>query len=232
MMQNLLFFLHDNSLYSNFLLSLQTESNQNSIMIRNINDFVDYLAKMATPDESSTNIYAGKSDDAKVRRKNLLLYLKKMESLHPTKILIGEAPGYHGCGKTGIPFTDEFAIATETFFENEDIRNFGLEKERSAAIIWNVLVRKSEMPLMWNIYPFHPHKQSPLTNRAPSAKEIFLGRDILMELLYLFDIKDFYCIGKTSYNALKELFPDAIYVRHPSHGGMKECTEQLNELLG
>ncbi|MDO5446293.1 MAG: uracil-DNA glycosylase [Prevotellaceae bacterium] len=201
------------------------------IIIKNINDFVDYLAEMRTPDESSTNIYAGKSDDAKIRRKNLLLYLKKMEALNPTHIFIGEAPGFHGCGKTGIPFTDEFAIATEDFFANEEFRNLGLEKERSAAIIWTAIKGKKEMPFLWNIYPFHPHNESLQSNRTPSAKEIQMGKDILMELLYLFKFENFHCIGKSSYNALKDIIPDAEYIRHPSHGGMKECMAKIDEVL-
>lgn len=201
------------------------------IMIRNVNDFVEYLAKMKTPDNTSVNIYAGNSPDAKMRKKNLLLYLKKMETLNPKKIFVGEAPGFHGCGKTGIPFTDEFAIATEYFFGDDDFKNYGLEKERSAGIIWASLKGKQEMPFLWNIYPFHPHKESIQTNRTPSSKEIQIGRDILMELLFLFRFEQFYCIGKTSYNALKDVIPDAVYVRHPSHGGMKECMAKIREIL-
>lgn len=200
-------------------------------MIRNINDFVDYLAKQKAPDAKSRNIYAGRSEDAQNRKRNLLMYLKTMEELNPTKILIGEAPGTHGCAKTGIPFTDEIALITESFFEGKDYHNFGLDKERSSAVIWNILRNKQEMPLMWNIYPFHPFAATTDRNRTPSATEIAFGRDILMELLFLFKIKDFYCIGKTSYNALKDVIPDTRYIRHPSHGGIKECIEGLNNVL-
>ena len=201
------------------------------MVIRNINDFIDYLSKMKTPDNRSLNFYAGKSEVATVRRKNLLAYLKTMEDFKPNTILVGEAPGFHGCAKTGIAFADEMAIATERFFEDKQIRNFGLESERSSAIIWNVLNKKTEMPLLWNIYPFYPFGQTVEKNRAPSAKEIQLGKDIFMELLYLFKAKNIYCIGKVAYNALKDIIPDVVYIRHPSHGGMKECTEALNQLL-
>ena len=200
-------------------------------MIRSINDFTEYLSKLKTPDKRSINIYAGKSEESIARRKNLLSYLKMMESIVPDTILIGEAPGYHGCAKTGIAFTDEMALATESMFEDDQFRNFGLDSERSAAVIWNILRTKQQMPLLWNIYPFYPFGASIEKNRTPNAKEVQMGRDILMELLYLFKVKHIYCIGKSSYNALKDVIPDAIYVRHPSHGGIKECTETLNNLL-
>lgn len=200
-------------------------------MIKSITDFVDFLSKQQTPDSHSENIYAGKSEYALVRKKNLLTYLKKMHELSPKIMLVGEAPGYHGCGKTGIPFTDEFAISTEAFFDEKGFKNYTLEQERSSAIVWNVLHQKTEMPLMWNIYPFHPIGTSLHSNRTPKAAEVTLGRDIMMELLYFFKIEKFYCLGKASYNALKDVIPDVEYIRHPSHGGMKECTDKLMEIL-
>lgn len=192
---------------------------------------------MPPPNEHSINIYQGKHYEAKLRRQNLLEYLSKMIELAPKIILIGEAPGIHGCGKTGIPFTDEFAIATEQFFENGDFRNMGLERERSAAVIWNVLKNKKEIPLMWNIYPFLPFsntksKRTNLpTNRTPTAEEIEIGRGILMDLLYIFKFEHFYAIGKKAFDALIEIIPDTKYIRHPSHGGTNECIATLDELL-
>lgn len=200
-------------------------------MIKSISDFVDFISIQNTPDSLSENIYAGKSEMVLMRKKNLLTYLKKMQELSPRIMLIGEAPGYHGCGKTGVPFTDEWAIATEDFFSQRGFKNYALEQERSSAVIWNVLRTKSEIPLMWNIYPFHPFSNTKQSNRQPHAAEIALGRDIMMELLYFFKIEKFFCVGKTSYNALKDVIPDCEYIRHPSHGGLRECTTRLLEIL-
>ncbi len=202
-----------------------------------IKKFVKLISGMSPPNENSINIYQGNSYEAKLRRKNLLAYLTKMFELEPKTILIGEAPGIHGCGKTGIPFTDEFAIATEQFFANGDFGNMGLDHERSAAVIWNVIRNKKEMPFMWNIYPFQPlsstkSKRSNMpTNRTPTGEEIEIGRDIFMELLYIYKFENFYAIGKKAFDALVEVIPETKYIRHPSHGGMKECAEALNELL-
>ena len=244
-------------------------------MQKQIKDFVKYISDIETPDDRSINIYHGNSYDAKLRRKNLLTYLLKFTESRPDIVLIGEAPGIHGCGRTGIPFTDEYAMATEAFFEDEGFHNLGLDRERSAAVIWNVLTKRETIPFMWNIYPFLPlattctsqdmglpsassslssgrpsasHRHNangsaPLFsvhrpqrndfpgNRTPIAAEIELGRDIFMELLFIFHFNRFYAIGRKAYDALKEVIPDITYIRHPAHGGIKECTDALNLIL-
>ena len=48
------------------------------------------------------NIYENEA-----QRENLRLYLKFLCKNNPTYMWVDEAPGYKGCGITGIPFTDE-----------------------------------------------------------------------------------------------------------------------------
>ncbi len=200
-------------------------------MQKQIKDFVKFLANIQTPDSRSINIYQGDSYEAKLCRKNLLTYLLKMNELQPDTIIIGEAPTIHGCARTGIPFSDEYALATESFFENHEFHNMGLDHERTAAVIWNVLSKKNTLPLLWNIYPFLPLNTNKKNNRMPVASEIELGRDIFMEILFIFRLKNFYAIGRKAYDALKEVIPDIKYIRHPSHGGIDECTKALNDML-
>lgn len=146
---------------------------------------------MSPPNENSINIYQGNSYEAKLRRKNLLAYLTKMLELEPKTILIGEAPGIHGCGKTGIPFTDEFAIATEQFFENGDFGNMGLDHERSAAVIWNVIRNKKKclscgIFIRSNLYP-PPNPNAPICRQtAPQLVRKLKSAEISLWNYYTF----------------------------------------------
>ena len=198
-------------------------------------EFVEYLRTVETPDNNSFNFYRhGYRDpeEAAITSQNLLNYLRIMQDLHPTILLVGEAPGYKGCKLSGIPFTSEYHIIHEDFFKDGfkvlDIDN--VDKEVSASVIWNVIRHKNVMPLMWNIYPFHPLKENG-GNGKPKSKDIRLGRSILDSLLTMFDIKDIYCIGTTSRDALNNHPLYRGYIRHPSHGGKNECTRRLNEIL-
>ena len=186
--------------------------------------FIEYISGITTPDSSSENIYTG-NGLSEIRRNNLKTYLNYMLGHRPDTILIGEAPGFHGCGKTGIAFTDEFSINTLDFFK-EGYATEGNEREMSAGTIWSILYDCECIPFMWNIYPFQPQN-----NRTPNRTETELGKEILSELINIFDFKHIYCIGKTSFNMLVKSYPDARYVRHPAHGGITLCKSQLIALL-
>ena len=186
--------------------------------------FIEYISRITPPDELSENIYKGKGL-SEIRRNNLKTYLNDMLRHRPDTILIGEAPGYHGCGKTGIAFTDEHSINSLEFFKDGYAAE-GNEREMSAGTVWSVLTDYPHIPFMWNIYPFQPQN-----NRTPNRKETELGKEILAELFKLFDFKHVYCIGKTSFNNLTKSYPDARYIRHPAHGGITLCKSQLTELL-
>lgn len=45
-----------------------------------------------------------------MKQLNLIKYFRALFWVKPEWILIGEAPGVHGCVKTGIPFTSERLI--------------------------------------------------------------------------------------------------------------------------
>lgn len=186
--------------------------------------FIEYISQITPPDESSENIYKG-NGLSEIRRNNLKTYLQYMSARRPDTILIGEAPGFHGCGKTGIAFTDEHSINSLEFFK-EGYAAEGDEHEMSAGTVWSILIDCPCTPFMWNIYPFQPQN-----NRTPNRKETELGKEILAELFKIFDFKHVYCIGRTSFNNLIKSYPDAQYVRHPAHGGITLCKSQLTTLL-
>lgn len=138
---------------------------------------------------------------------NFEIYLRNMLILQPDTLFVGEAPGYKGCARTGIPFTDEYNMM-ET--ENKVLgKKYGyqvidqkckLEKEVSAGTIWKVLNLVDRMPLMWNAFPYHPHKEDDcLSNRTPTKTETEIGIEYIKDLLMLFpQIQNVYAIGKTA----------------------------------
>lgn len=149
-------------------------------------------------------------------------------------MLVGEAPGYKGCGVTGIPFTDENEmknhLGTERegyYFENIQC----LQKENSAGIIWGAIQARNDgkIPVMWNAYPFHPFKENKRSsNRKPNKTELIVGKSYLEELIDIFKIpkNDIYAVGRVAQSQLGYL--GAVkYICHPSHGGKAECVNGI-----
>ena len=168
------------------------------------------------------------------QRDNLRLYLTYLCEKKPTYMLVGEAPGYKGCGVTGIPFTDE----------NEMKNNLGTsqagycfidennpQRESSACVIWEAIRKKTDapIPLLWNAYPFHPfgdgRKES---NRKPNKDELCIGKYYLEELIDIFDIpvNRIYAVGRVAQEQLG-FRKDESYIRHPAYGGKIACIEGI-----
>ena len=177
-----------------------------------IETFIEYLSQQVPPNENSLNMYKGESMANIQRRENLRAYLSIMQEIKPTRLFIGEAPGKNGCLISGVPFTDEHTVMTNKFFaglENcmSDIPDYKPTKEATAQVIWGCLnkIPLSRYPLMWNIFPFHPSTADSSVliptyrpNRTPSKNECEYGKEILYELLELFNIEQFYAVGRTA----------------------------------
>ena len=194
-----------------------------------VEEFVEYISNMTPPTADSCNLYAGDDALSRLRRSNLSVYLSEMQCLRPEVMLVGEAPGVHGCYLTGIPFTAEWNIRNNSFFAN---RGYGIYSEEphaeaSASVIWSMLEHKHQLPLMWNIYPFHPHLAGkPMTNRTPTKQEIRCGIDVLMALQTVFPGLRMYGVGRKAADSMT-----IGYIRHPARGGSKVCAEMLNAIL-
>ncbi|MEM6803424.1 MAG: uracil-DNA glycosylase [Bacteroidota bacterium] len=189
-----------------------------------------------------TNLYRGNSKASSLRRKNLELYLKLMDSYKPEVLLLGEAPGYKGARLTGLPFSCEDLV-----FGKIEHPVFGLEKgyerwakaklekERSAHMVWNELGKYKELPLIWNIFPFHPHHEDKiLSNRSPRISELRIGQPFVSRLLKLFPIQRIGAIGQKAYKGLSEMSLENYelrYIRHPSYGGKADFVKGLGEFL-
>ena len=188
--------------------------------------FLDALVSVPSG-EDYINIYR----EYKTCRDNLELYLRHMTKANVSAALIGEAPGYRGCARTGIPFTDEKHLLDlkeiipelHLLGENEDRKPM---KELSAGIIWDVLLsHKDTSIIMWNVFPFHPNKGCMNSNRTPRNRETEIGLVYLDKLMNIFPEVPLYAVGRTAQKKLG--LSDSRYIRHPSHGGACRCTEDL-----
>ncbi|GMU74310.1 MAG: hypothetical protein AMXMBFR44_5070 [Candidatus Campbellbacteria bacterium] len=190
---------------------------------KQINQFIEDLARHPlTPNVKNPWDYSRSENE--IRRKNLLGYFKKMYELKPKILLVGEAPGYRGCGRVGMPFSSEKLVLSHSFFAEKDV--FDIENkeapiaEASASIVWKTFDTLDFYPLMWATYPYHPHKPgNGLTNRAPKPDEIKIGRQFITRLIDIYGIQKVVAVGRVAEGTLKELNIEAPAVRHPSHGG-------------
>ena len=207
--------------------------------MKKLKNFVEELASMeVTPNVYNQYSYA--SEENAVRRNNLLIYLKQMYKLKPEIIFVGEAPGYRGCRLTGVPFTSEHLLMNNVmglnFFGKESgyrliSENDRLIKEATATIIWETFTKYKFLPLAWNAFPFHPHKEGiEKSNRTPLKLELITGEKPLMELIEIFDIKKVVAVGRKSEQTLNKLDINAYKVRHPAQGGKNEFVEGIRML--
>jgi hypothetical protein len=198
---------------------------------KNIEQFITSLSKYKDSSEL-TNLYRGYSKESLIRRENLKRYLEKMSIINPSVLLLGEAPGYKGCRLTGIPFSSEKVLNENDFFKNQGFVCINgikdLESEISATIVWNELENYPNKPLIWNIFPFHPHKSNDIiTNRTPTKTELSFGKEYLKQLLRIFDIKKIIALGRKPESQIYDLDLDFVYVRHPANGGKNNFIDGL-----
>lgn len=206
--------------------------------------FIDELSK----EESTpilTNVYSPVMPQSEICRDNLYNYLQRIRSNNSKVMLIGEAPGYHGCRLSGIAFTSEDKF-TEDIIPGIMGKDLGYkifskgkpEREFSASTVWPKLKEwyniHGSVPLLWNICAFHPHKENDNeSNRTPRKKEIERGVKYLLKLLDIFKIQHIGCIGKKSFNTIGNmgLNTSLEYLRHPSCGGKNIFETKIDEYM-
>lgn len=206
--------------------------------------FIDKLSKeVSTPE--LTNVYSPEIPQSEICRENLYNYLQRIQNNNSKIMLIGEAPGYHGCRLSGIAFTCEENF-TEDIIPGIMGKDLGYkifsdgkpEKELSASIVWPKLkewyMLHGCVPLLWNICPFHPHKKNDVkSNRTPQKEEIERGIKYFLELVNIFNIQHVGCIGRESFNAIEamNLNTSLEYLRHPSCGGIKKFRKMTDKFM-
>jgi len=189
------------------------------------------------------NEYAPGNANNAIRRANLRLYLSAMAARAPRTLLLMEAPGYRGCRLTGVPVTSRKVLleglpALEIFGADagyRDVADAGFERvygEQSATIVWAALSQLRALPVIWNTFPFHPHKAGrPLSNRKPRRTETELGAAFLLRLLATWRFQQVIAVGNVAYETLGALGIDCRKLRHPAHGGKNDFVAGLGALL-
>lgn len=174
-------------------------------------------------------------DGPAVRRRNLRGYLHVVEQLGVDTIWMGRDLGYRGGRRTGLALTDEchlplFGIAYPGANPSKATKGVAWA-ERTAAEIWSVLFQLNHPPLLWNVFPFHPHELGvELSNRRFSTRELSVVTDLNRQLVSWLKIKRIICIGQDA-ATYAQLFGVTIdCVRHPSYGGVKEFRAGMNKI--
>jgi uracil-DNA glycosylase len=170
---------------------------------------------------------------ALIRRANLFRFLDSLPE-RPPVFLVGEAPGWHGCRFSGVPFTSEAQLSSGGLpFQGHLSSHSGApHAEASATIFWQALKAHHPQFFVWSGVPFHPYRPGqPLSNRTPSLQELRAYLPVLEEMIRLLSPKRVLAVGRQAQQALRWLDIPAQAVRHPSHGGAVEFKAGIEEAL-
>ncbi|MDI5935843.1 uracil-DNA glycosylase [Halomonas kalidii] len=175
-------------------------------------------------------------DAPELRRHYLKEMLDRASDIELDAIWVGRDLGYRGGRRTGLALTDDVHFA-------DHLQRWGLDvqrpthgkpvAERTAAAIWDILLRVRVPVFLWNVFPLHPFNEGdPFSNRAHNARERRAGAEILIKMVELLQPKRIIAIGNDAYNVLSGVFAeDFVYkARHPSYGGQTEFLATMNSL--
>jgi len=204
-------------------------------------DFVAALANVRLP--AVFNPYADcckvhdRADAARLRKRNLEAFLQAALANRIATIWVARDLGYRGGRRTGVPLTDEVHLD----FVGRLLGGTQLQRatrgpvvaERTAAVVWKVLVRIGQPVLLWNVFPFHPHEPNdPFSNRCHTSAERQISLPLLEALIEMFQPQRLVAIGRDAQIALKNIGIPVTTVRHPSYGGQSEFIAGLYQLYG
>ncbi|WP_377273636.1 uracil-DNA glycosylase [Peterkaempfera sp. SMS 1(5)a] len=201
--------------------------------------FWELLRAVPVPDDAE--FLYGPDPDGRRREHNLRRYHEltaaSMAAGGLRVMMVGEAPGYRGHTVSGVPFTSVRQLMSRPGLITGAPQGDGFTLpehpaatwEQSSGIVWRALAGwRGALPLMWAIYPNHPHEPGrPATNRAPRATEVAAGVPIALALAEAFGITTFLAVGRKAQGALARAGIGATPVRHPAQGGARAFTEQL-----
>jgi Uracil DNA glycosylase superfamily len=207
-----------------------------------VESFIEALATMRLEDvfnpyTDRCKIY-DKPNAPALRRKNLSAFLKAASIRPVNSIWIARDLGYRGGRRTGLPLTDEVHLPTfGQVFGGLKLHRATIGPpvaERTAAIVWRMLMCISVPVFLWNVFPFHPYLPGePLSNRCHSARERRVSESFLTNLLDMLQPRHIVAIGGDAHRVVTALgCSDCYYVRHPSYGGQNAFIAGIAELYG
>lgn len=171
------------------------------------------------------------------RRKNLRAYLTAAVEIGIDTIWMGRDLGYRGGRRTGLALTDEYHLPEMARLypgcESRQATRGPAIAERTAAEIWAVLRAIKSPPLLWNVFPFHPHEpENPFSNRRFTARELGEVDEINSELIEWLKIRKIVAIGQDAAHYAARFGVEVVMIRHPSYGGIRDFRAGMSGLYG
>lgn len=204
-------------------------------------DFVGMVSSLSF--ENAFNPYADLCPDfdrpnaPAIRRRNLVAALGAAIDRGVETVWVARDLGYRGGRRTGLALTDEAHLGAHA-------RLLGvraLERstlgptvaERTATVIWRMLMTIGQPVFLWNVFPLHPHEHGkPMSNRCHSKSERLACREVMVTLLDILAPDFVLAIGNDAESALADIGIVAEKVRHPSYGGQSEFIDGVSRRYG
>lgn len=177
------------------------------------------------------------ADGPAIRRRNLRNYLTAIEALGADTIWMGRDLGYRGGRRTGLALTDERHLPKILQYypgatAMKATRGAAVS-ERTAAEIWTILLHLDRRPLLWNVFPLHPHKPGDsMTNRRFTTRELASVTELNRALVEWLGIRRIVCIGQDAAGYALTLGVNVECVRHPSYGGVRDFRAGMCRIYG
>ena len=171
-----------------------------------------------------------------LRRYYLSETLKRAAATELDAIWVGRDLGHRGGRRTGLALTDDIHFFDHlNRWEIESPRpTFGEPvAERTASVIWKILLRVQVPVFLWNVFPLHPYCDgNPFSNHPHNAHERKAGLELLTAILGFLKPRRIIAIGNDAYNALSGMISEEnlCKVRHPSYGGQNEFLRVMETL--